>query len=262
MKRLIIIMGIIIIGIIGFEKKIDYNNNEIYRNYNPRSEYEKQYPINDYVDSQLNSSSYFHRIIVEGMMDSETLKQISDPWTLIKKAVSYLFSNNYHINKLIASYQYQEPDLIQFRELPENQKTELHNYEYVGYDKTGKEVQGYASLYEPDGNYSIAISFLNEDWTVNRPKALLLADDSNAEKLAYDIIEETQKIYGSKLDPQTASIKYYNSTIEQIAGAISYHAVVTLYMDEIDADNEVIKHAATTDISLIDHDAFFVNRSY
>ncbi len=262
MKKLIIIMGVIIIVVVGFEKIIDYNNNEIYRNYNPHSAYEEEYPISDYVDSQLNSSSYFHRIIIEGMMDSEVLKQIDNPWTLVKKAMGYLFSNNYHINKLIASYQYQESKLIQFRELPDNQKNELHNYEYIGYDKNGKEVQGYASLYEPEGNYSIAISFLNEDLTVNRPKALLLADDSNAEKLAYDIVEETQKIYGSKWDPQTASINYYNSTIEQIAGAISYHAVVTLYMDEIDADNEVINHAATTDISLIDHDAFFVNRSY
>ncbi len=262
MKRLLVIILVSVLVLYGVNKGVNYKNDSIYRNYTPQSDYEQKYPIADYVDSDLNASSYFHRIIVEGMMDSEELKNITETKDYIKKGISYLFSDNYHINKMISSFQYNEKELIQFQELPPEEQTELHNYKYVGYDKDGNEVEGFASLYAPNNNYSIAISYLNSDLTVNRPKALLLADDSNAEKLAYDIIEETQKRYDSDLTPEEASMKYYNSSIEQIAGAISYHAVVTLYMDEIDADNSVIEHAATTNISLIDHDSFFVNRSY
>ncbi len=262
MKKLLLIIFLLLTVLFIAHNLVNYQNNATYRDYEPRSAYEEKYPIADYVDSQLNASSYFHRIIVEGMMDSEEIKNITEPIDYVFKGIQYLFSSNYHINKNIASYQYKEPKLIQFRELPEEQKNELHNYEYVGYDQNGNEVQGFASLYAPNGNYSIAISYLNSDLTVNRPKALLLADDSNAEKLAYDIIEESQRLYGTDLTPEEASYKFYNSSIEQIAGAISYHAVVTLYMDEIDAESSVIKHAGTTDISLIDHDSFFVNRSY
>lgn len=240
----------------------NYFNDQLIRDYQPTTGYEEKYPIDDYVDNKLNAPNYLQRVIFSGMADSDNVISATSIKEISKYALSYILNHDLEINQEIISLQYEESQMLNFHELEEPEKNDLHNYEYVGVDQLGNEVQGYASLYNLNGNYSIAISFLNADYSVNKPKALLLADDSNAEKLAYDIIEESQRIYGTDLDPEAASEKFYNSSIEQIAGAISYHAIVTLYLDQIGSESNALERAGTTNISLIDEDSFFVNRSY
>ncbi len=262
MKKVIFYTLIILIILSVINYKFERKNDELIINYDPQNEYEETYPIADYVDNHNDTNIWQQRSIIKGMLDAEDF--IDEPKTInkIKMGIGYVINRDYEINQLINQLQYKEPSLLSFEELPLDEQNEYHNYGYVGYDKEGNKVQGYASLYDVDGNYSIAISFLNSDLSVNERKAELLADDSNAEKMAYDIIRETQELYGSNLTPEEASQKYYNSTIEQIAGAISYHAIVTLIIDKYDIESDALIRAATTDISLIDDDAFYVNRAY
>ncbi len=234
----------------------------IINEYQPQNEYEETYPISDYVDNATNASSFMQRTIIKGMIDSEDFINENNNIKRLKLAGSYVFNRDYRANQLINQVQYDEQELLVFDELPIEEQNEYHNYGYTGYDKDGNEVSGYASLYDVDGNYSIAISFLNSDYTVNQDKALLLADDSNAEKMTYDIIRETQELYGTDLTPEQAAQKFYSSSIEEIAGAISYHAIVTLIIDKYNVESDALERAATTDISLVDSDAFFVNRRY
>ncbi len=262
MKKITIGLIVCYLGLQLIIISLDYKNDSLIRSYQPTTTYEKTYPIEDYVDNKLNAPNYLQRVIFSGMADSDNVINAKSINEILDYAASYIFNHDLRINQQIINLQYKESTLLDFHELEKSEQTDLHNYEYIGMDENQNTVQGYASLYNYNGNYSIAISFLNEDYSVNMPKALLLADDSNAEKLAYDIIEESQRIYGTDLEPEQASQKFYNSSIEQIAGAISYHAIVTLYLEQTDVSNKALEHAATTNISLIDEDSFFVNRSY
>lgn len=262
MKKAIISIILITLILLGFNHYLTYQLDQNIRDYQAQNKYEAKYPISDYVDNKTDASIIQQKTIISGMIDSEDFINETSNLKRVQYGFNYIFNRNFEINQLLNDLQYQEAELLIFDELPPSEQNEYHNYEYIGYDQAGEQVQGYASLYEVDGNYSIAISFLNSDYTVNQSKAKLLADDSNAEKMAYDIIRETQEIYQSNYSPEKASEFYYNSTIEQIAGAISYHAIVTLIIDEYEVESDALIRAATTDISLIDSDAFFVNRAY
>lgn len=262
MKKVGLILFVFGLLFWGINRQLEYKSDQNIRNYQAQNEYEKKYPINDYVSNKNEASYLIQRTIISGMIDSEDFINEKSNKERLKLAWSYIFNRNFRVNEFVQNLQYNEKKLLKFDKLPIEEQNEYHNYQYIGYDKNGEKVQGFASLYRVKDNYSIAISFLNSDLSVNQKKAELLADDSNAEKLAYDIIRETQELYHTDLPPEEASQKFYNSTIEQIAGAISYHAVVTLAIEEFGVESESLIRAATTDISLIDSDAFFVNRSY
>ncbi len=262
MKKATLCSIFILLCLFGINKHLATKADENIVNYVATNDYEAMYPIADYVDNATDANNYQQRVIISGMLDSEDFIAETDMSKRIKMGLSYIFNRSYEINQLVEELQYNEDELLIFDELPLEEQNEYHNYEYIGYDQEGNQVRGYASLYDVAGNYSIAISFLNSDYTVNQEKARLLADDSNAEKMTYDIIRETQELYGTDLSPEQASQKFYNSTIEQIAGAISYHAIVTLIIDEYGIESDALIRSATTDISLIDDDAFFVNRAY
>ncbi len=262
MKKVIFYTLIILIVLSTINYLFNRKFDQFIYQYEAQNPYEERYPITDYVDNKTDANIWQQRTIIEGMLDAEDFLAEPKLVNKLKMGLGYVVNRDYEINQLINQLQYTEPKLLTFEELPIEEQNEYHNYQYIGYDREGNKVQGYASLYDVDENYSIAISFLNSDLTVNERKAELLADDSNAEKMAYDIIRETQELYGTNLTPEQASQKFYNSTIEQIAGAISYHAIVTLIIDKYHIESDALIRAATTDISLIDDDAFYVNRAY
>lgn len=227
--------------------------------YTASSSYQKEFPITDYVSEQTESNSFMHNQILSAMNNS-TLFFESD--NKIQTAIATFFDNDINFEKKINSVQYSEPKLISLFELPVPDQT--HNFEYTGYLNDNTQATGNINI----GDHQLAVSFLNPDLSLNRNLALLLSDDSNAEMLAYLIIENTQRVYQTSLSPNKGAEEFYNCNLEQLAGSISYHAFLSLYLHDQEVngfsiDKTVMIRTSVVNVSAKnDPDSFIVNRSF
>lgn len=229
-------------------------------NFESSNTYEISHPINLYVSESLEASSFVHNKILNAMDNSSTFFK-SSAKEKFNIAYESFFSKN-DFEDALFDHQYTEQTLITLTKL--DIPDELHNYEYNGVLESGKKVTGNINI----GDHTLAVSFLNSDYTINDDLANLLTDDSNSEMLAYLIVKNTQEIFGTSLEPNIASKEFYNCTVEQLAGSISYHALMSsLLYDKLTngaaIDDELLTRTSVANISKEnDSDAIIVNRSY
>ncbi len=249
---------IIVIIVLFINKDTRYKiDDELIESYKPTSEYQIQYPVEDYVDEKLNSNVSFRTFVINSLINSEEINQgdnlLNKGWDLI----TIQFNKDMKYGKKVDDFQYEEQSLVTLQ--PGDVEGE---YIYSGVMQQGIEVSGDVRIFKQDDQYAINVSFLDSDSQVDIEKAILLADDSNAEMLTYLIIEETQKLYGTNLDPDDAAKKYYGSNIEKLAGSISYHAMLTILTIKDESKETVLSHSSVVNISTIDEDSLYINRKY
>ncbi len=261
-KSLFVVIIIVLIIMVIKVFKDDYRlkiSNELYSTYVPATDYELKYSIDDYVDEEMNTSTIMRSMILGSMINFDT---IINSETTIKQKITVIVDviKNYKIySQFTQENQYEEKEPIQLVYVGDMYD---HNFEYHGQLSDGTEVSGNLAIWTTETGISVAISFQDENGNIDYNKAKLLTDDSNAEMLAYLIIEEIQKNLNTKYEPNEATNLYFKCTLEQFAGSISYHAATSLFS----ADNVVgeisLNKAKTANISTVDKDGFLVNRSF
>lgn len=267
LKQISIVFLVIIALFIGYNFwNINHQyeaQNQAIDGYTAGSPYEDQYPLQQYVDEQLNASPLVHNEIIGAMNNSTQFIDNTQFGDRLFFAVKSFFLNITGYQKLLISSQYTEEQLITLTEIEFPDAS--HNYEYTGYLADNSEVTGNIAIYDNNGNYSLAVSFLDESGNINIDEASLLADDSNAEALAYFVIEATQVRYDTSFEPNEASKYYYDASIEQLAGSISYHALMSIILynnPSLADDQELYQRACVANISKLDYDSIVVNHKY
>ncbi len=228
----------------------------------PRNKYEKKYNVENYVTEKLEGSSIIHNIIIDGLLNYSTFVEDKSHKVFIKDIIKTIGTSFWRYQSYVINAQYKENKLITLIELKDDATLE-HNYSYTGQLKNGKDVTGYIAIFPNNKNYSIAVSFLDGNGIIDKDKIELLSDDSNSEYLVYQIIQATQEMYNTNMEPNIAAKYYYNSSIEQIAGSISYHAIVAKILIEKNIDDpNLLRHVEIANISKNDDDSIILNRKY
>lgn len=206
---------------------------------------------------QLETTTWQRGAMISLLLNSEDVMNFKINGDLIKNLWS---DKNY--GQLSDELQYQESKEL---ELVAVEDQENHNYEANAVDEAGEEVTINVALFPMNmeiDKYGLVVSFLNEDLSVNINKAKVLSDDSNAEQLALLIMKELKNENNLDLTEEEISLKYFGNTIEEIAGSISYHAIITYILTTNNVQNGVLTRAEVVNISKGDADGFFVNRKY
>lgn len=233
--------------------------NQAIDNFVVQNDYQIAYPISDYVDEELNSNEFFRHQMIRSILSFDELQGIDGLGHQIIFLLKGTFSapDNYGI--MIQDHQYDESIIVEINAITGQ---EDHNYEYCGTLNNQQKVTGNLAIFESSEGYSVAVSFQDENGNIDPNKSKLLIDDSNAEMLAYLIVEETQSIYGTNMEPDSASEYYYSTTIEELAGSISYHAAASLVVYSFGESEIVFDKVKTANISTEDPDGFLINRNY
>ncbi len=241
-------------------------SNNIINSYKAKSDYQSKYPLSDYVSEGFESSDVFRKFMLSSMFEYEDVIEENNLFDGIVFLVKNFFSQDDKYLEEASKLQYVESEIITIKEDICDIYTDVSyncEYTFTGVLSDGTKVSGELSLFA-NGDHSIVVSFRKEDGRINKELAKLFVDDSNSEALVYYIIEETQKIKQTDLNPESAALKYYGSDIEQLAGGISYHAFVAYYLEEYNVDNEEKLYEKVAEVNLTegDSDSFFVNRSF
>ncbi len=265
MKKIInTILVVIVLLVITYVYKFLHMDNRYfvedqYQSYEPQSDYQKEYKLGDYVSETMDASAILRATIIGSMINYD--KFIEDGVTRkeqIKIGLSSLKYRN-EITKLTQNVQYEEESPIELEYVGE---MDNHNYTYSGYLQSGEAVTGNIAIWGSADQMQAAISYQDGNGNVDYNKALLLSDDSNAEMLAYLIIETIQQALNTNYSPDEAATIYFNCTLEEMAGSISYHAIVSLISRDYPVGEIALSKVMTANISTIDEDGVFVNRSY
>lgn len=261
-KILKILIFLLIIWIIYFYVRNHFINkkNTKLLNYTPQSEYQQKYDVNKYVSESLNSSNLYSNIIISNMFNYSDYLESESLLLQFQTFFKSIFNIEYKYSKEINSLQYVENELLTLEEVNEDD----HNYEFIAVDALGKEVIGNVAIYGKKENVKLVISFFDDNKNIDMKKARVLSDDSNAEMLAYLIVEQTQKIYETDMDPNEASKYFYGSNIEKLAGDISYHAIVAYIISSYELNNleEVEQKVEQINIDKTDNNNFLMSRRY
>lgn len=262
-KKAIIIASIIFCLLIGYQL-FHYDNryfvdSATYTNYQPLNDYEKTYPVTDYVDERMDASA----ILRSGMIGSmarydEFVSQGNDLFTKMK-IMTKIFADRSTYIRFTQKYQYVETEPMKLKYVGEAYD---HNFKYTGVLSDGTEVTGNLAIWGNASNVSTAISFQDDYGNIDEQKAALFTDDSNAEMMAYLMIEAIQDYFGTSYEPNEAAMKFFNCTMENVAGSISYHAATSLDSLEVPMGDLTIEKVKTANISTIDEDGFLVNQAY
>ncbi len=228
-------------------------------NYVAIDEYEKNYPIKDYVSESTETIGLYKNIIIKSMYEFDKIanKNIFESFLILSK--NAIFNRNSFVDD-VKKVQYDEEKLLYLEDVIDDQ---THNYQIIATDKDGKKVRINLALF---GNYkhNITISFLDENGNIDYKKAKVLADDSNSEMLAYLIVKETQNEIGSNLEPNEASKEYFGTSIERLAGDISYHSIVAYILSYYNISDRPLLYEKVKNINIAvnDSDSLYMNRSY
>lgn len=222
--------------------------------------YLDEYPSTNYVDEELNSLLIYRNMIIKFLLESSEIMTSQNSLEKINEIGQTIFMGHQYY-QITNNNQYQEQQPIDL-ELDDNQQqNNEYIYNYQGVDQNNQLHQGQVAIFDPD-NYSLTVSFLDENGEIDEALTKLFIDDSNAETLAYEIVMETQRIYDTDLEPNQASKYYYNCSIEQLAGDISYHAIVCYLAMQMFDKEMVLSYVEVANIANYDSDAKFVNHRY
>ncbi len=254
----LLLLTIIIVSFVSYLQLTDYEG-ELGYELIAETEYQDKYILEDYISEELEGNRLVHDMVMYSLLNSEYVLTSSDKIEPIIEFVLKSFTDNKDYNQLIIDYQYEETKPIYLTEV---YGIEEYNYLYTGYLSDGTEVTGRLATYEYEGGPALAVSLLDEYGNVDINLCKLLSDDSNAERLAYLIIEQMQEYYEDDLDPDSASELYFKSTVEQLAGSFSYHALATMYIVENGGSDYILSHTEVINIYFDDKNSKYVNRSY
>ncbi len=228
-------------------------------NHVPIDEYEKMYPIDDYVSESFETVGIYKNSIIKSMYKYDEIanKSIWSSFLILSKNLIF---NRESFLADAKKAQYNEENLIYLEDVLDD---ETHNYQIIATDENGEEVRINLALF---GNYkhNITISFLDTNGNIDSKKAKVLADDSNSEMLAYLIVKETQKELGTNLEPNEASKEYFGTSLERLAGDISYHSIVAYILSYYNISDKPLLYEKVQNINIAvnDNDSVFMNRPY
>lgn len=233
--------------------------NKTYEQYNPTTKYEDRYPVSNYVTERMDASAILRSGVIGSMSKYDQLVDEENfSFDQLKTMLGIFLDRSTYI-KITQQYQYQESTPVSVKYVGEQGN---HNFEYTGYLEDGTEVTGNFAIWGTTGDVLTAISFQDGDGNIDADKARLFTDDSNAEMMAYLLIESAQAYLGTDLEPNEAAMTFFNCSLENVAGSISYHAATSLASLEIPMGDLTIEKVKTANISTIDEDGFLVNQSY
>lgn len=266
MKKLkkVIIIVLIVLGL-GFGYQLFHFDNRYfaksttYEDYEPLTEYEKNYPVADYVDERMDASAILRAGMIGSMQRYDQLASTENDLLAKMKIMFKVFGDRSTYIKFTQDHQYVEQTPVTLKYVGEAYD---HNFKYTGVLSDGTEITGNLAIWGDVTAVSTAISFQDKDGSINKQKAELFTDDSNAEMMAYLMIEAVQEYFGTSYEPNEAAIKFFNCSLENVAGSISYHAATTLVSTEIETAEATVDKVKTANISTVDEDGFLVNQSY
>lgn len=259
-KWLIILIILFIIGNFLHKKYINSTNNIASKD-SITNEYHRQYPMADYVEESLDTSSLYSNFIIQSMLN---LEQFENSFTIKEKlntVINSVVNKEYNYTKEVYNLQYVEKSLIKLVEISND---ETHNYEFQVNNNLNKNISGNIAIYGEEDNVNLVISLQDSNSEIDINKARVLVDDSNAEALAYLIVEQTQNLYQTELEPNEACKYFYGSTLEKLAGDISYHAVVSYFLEayNINDNSQVYEKVKEININKNDSENFYMSRKF
>ncbi len=260
-KLFLFILIVFVIYILGFYIRNYFVDKSSYaiNNYIPVDAYEEMYPIDDYVSESFETIGVYKNSIIKSMYEYDMIadKNMFSSFLILSK--NLLFNRESFVGDAKKA-QYEEEKLIYLEDVVDD---ETHNYQVIATDSQGKEVRINLALF---GNYkhNIVISFLDDNGNIDYKKARVLADDSNSEMLAYLIVKETQKEMGTNLEPNEASKEYFGTSLERLAGDISYHSIVAYILSYYNITDRPLLYEKVQNINIAvnDDDSVFMNRPY
>ncbi|WOO86603.1 hypothetical protein RZE82_05675 [Mollicutes bacterium LVI A0039] len=234
-------------------------NNETYQNFKPQTKYQTKYPVANYVDERMDASAILRSGVIGSMVRYDDL--VTTESTLGDKisVIWQVFVNRAEFINLTQRNQFVETIPLRVEYVGEQ---ETHNFEYIGYLEDGTEVRGNLAIWGNDDEVLSAISYQDGNGNVDANKAKLFTDDSNAEMMAYLLIEAVQEYMGTEYEPNEAALAFFNCSLENVAGSISYHAAASLSTFDTQIGDLAFEKVKTANLSTIDEDGYFVNQSY
>ncbi len=265
MKKIIKILTlcILILGLVTGYQLFHYDNryflkDSIYVDYNPETKYQNSYPVENYVDERMDAFAILRGGMIGSMARYDDFVNTDGIFDRISIMFD-VFKDRSIFIKFTQQHQYQETTPVRLEYVGENYD---HNFKYYGVLEDGTEVSGNLAIWGDSNAVSTAISFQDGNGNIDRNKAALFTDDSNAEMMAYLMIQEIQAYLGTSYEPNEAALKFFNCSIETMAGSISYHAATSLASLDYDMGDLTVDKVKTANISTIDEDGFLVNQSY
>ncbi len=255
------ILVVIVIYFSGFYIRNYFVDKSSYaiNNHIPVDNYEEMYPIEDYVSESFETVGLYKNSIIKSMYEYDKIadKNMFSSFLILSKNLLF---NRESFTGDAKKVQYEEEKLVYLEDVLDD---ETHNYQIIATDEEGKEVRINLALF---GNYkhNITISFLDDNDNIDAKKAKALADDSNSEMLAYLIVKETQKEMGTNLEPNEAAKEYFGTSLERLAGDISYHSIVAYILSYYNINDRPLLYEKVQNINIAvdDDDSVFMNRPY
>lgn len=266
MRKVLKIIGLVLLllSAVTAYQMFHYDNryfadSTLYEDYQPLTDYEENYPVGDYVDERMNAFAILRSGVLGSMARYDQLVTQADGINSKFDIILDVFKDRSTFINYSQDHQYQEPKPITLKYVGEQ---DTHNFEYTGYLEDGTEVTGNLAIWGSVDNVLTAISFQDGNGHIDANKARLFADDSNAEMMAYLMIEAIQEYFGTSYEPNEAAIKFFNCAVENVAGSISYHATISLASLEANIGELTIEKVKTANISTVDEDGFLVNQPF
>lgn len=266
MKRILKIIGVVILlfVIVTGYQLFHYDNrylvsSKIYKDYTPTNGYEEQYLVEDYVNERMNAFALLRSGMIASMARYDELVNQGDGIISKIEILFSAFEDHSVYTKFTQKHQYVEQEPMSLEYVGEQYD---HNFEYTGVLADGTKVTGNLAIWGSSTAVSTAISFQGDNGQIDEEKASLFTDDSNAEMLAYLMIEAIQDYFGTEYEPNEAALTFFNCSLEDVAGSISYHAATSLASLRIEMGEQTIQKVKTANISTVDEDGFLVNQSY
>ncbi len=266
MRKIIKIVGVTILlfglglgyQLFHFDNRYNVDNTS-YQSYTALNKYEATYPPANYVDERMDASAILRSGMIGSMSKYDEIISGDGGLGSRIRLLLDVFSDRATFIKFTQENQYVEPQAITLQYVGEQYD---HNFEYQGTLADGTIVTGNLAIWGDSNEVSTAISFQDSDGNIDENKARLFTDDSNAEMMAYLLIEAIQDYFGTNYEPNEAAIKFFNCSIENVAGSISYHAATSLASLQYEMGEQTVDKVKTANISTVDEDGFLVNQSY
>lgn len=265
MKKIIkvILVILVLLAFITGYQLFHYDNRygidaPMYEEYVPQNKYQQSYPVANYVDERMDAFAILRSGMIGSMARYDELIAQDNQVSRLEVLMSAFKDRDTYI-KFTQDNQYVESEPITLEYVGEEYD---HNFEYTGVLSDGTKVSGNLAIWGDATNVSTAISFTDGNGNVDPDKAALFTDDSNAEMMAYLMIESIQSYFGTSYEPNEAALKFFNCSLENVAGSISYHAATSLASTTIDMGDKTVSKVMTANISTVDDDGFLVNQSY
>ncbi len=259
----LIVLVLLLVGLVIGYQLFHYDNryfleSDLYEQYVAGTKYQAEYPVSDYVDERMDASAILRSGMIGSMArydelvsGSGLLGRIDIMFDVFKDRTTYI--------DFTQSHQYEETEAVSLQYVGESYD---HNFKYTGVLADGTEVTGNLAIWGEADNVSTAISFQDGEGNIDRNKAELFTDDSNAEMMAYLMIEAVQSYFGTNYEPNEAAYKFFNCPLENVAGSISYHAATSLASLDYEMGDLTVDKVKTANISTVDEDGFLVNQAY